>query len=150
MFQRIMCVLFWNSSIVWNLDDIVTSTVIPWQFVYKIRTCTIIQETFTLHIFTILIYSVQKLYDVDILFSFSRGVPGNSVRLKCPRQLSSISGTRAQVSLILKGLSVTPGPPPISIDRTICRPVPAWNSNISSLPACSSPLSYKVLHRLWN
>ena len=74
---------------------------------------------------------------------------GNSVRLKCPRQLSSSSGTHARVSLILKGLSVTLGPP-ASIDRTICRPVPAWNSNISSFPACSSPLSYKVLHRLWN
>ena len=38
-----------------------------------------------MHIFTLLIYSVQKLYDVDILFLFFRGVPGGPVGLKCPR-----------------------------------------------------------------
>ena len=38
-----------------------------------------------MHIFTMLIYSVQKLYDVVVLFSFFRGVPGGPVRLKCPR-----------------------------------------------------------------
>lgn len=141
MFQRTPWISFRNFGTVWNLDDIVTSIIIQWQFGYKIRISTTIEETFTMHTFTMLICSVQKLYNVDILFSFSRGVLGEPARFKCPGQLFIEEQTRESCS----GQSNSKGSgihtrPPISVDRTTCRPVPTWNSKVSS-PASSSPLS---------